>query len=363
MTVKTVFMTGITGLVGNAVARQLLTCDESVRIIALVRDAAAWRQLARTLSRGVARVTPVRGDIRAPGLALSPDVRRRLRRHASIIVHCAADTQFSQRLDAARSVNAAGTAHLLALAADWPLERFVHLSTAFVAGARTGHVAEGELDAAAGFVNAYEQSKYEAESAVRRSGVPWVIVRSSTIVCDDESGSVSQVNAVHRALRVCHAGLVPLMPSHADARVDLVTAAYVARSVADIALHVGAARSTFHLCAGLHALPLAELLDRAFAIWRRDPQWRRRGVERPVLTDLSTYQLFEETVHETGDLRLCAVMQSLSHFAPQLALPKTFETAATDATLGYGAPAVHGFWDAMVARLAGARFTPARRAA
>ena len=51
-----------------------------------------------------------------------------------------------------------------------------------------------------GWVNAYEQSKYEAERLVMEQAASWVILRSSTVVCDDVAGHVTQMNAVHRAL-------------------------------------------------------------------------------------------------------------------------------------------------------------------
>jgi hypothetical protein len=56
-------------------------------------------------------------------------------------------------------------------------------------------------------------------------------------------------------------------------------------------------------------------------------------------------------VEDTGDVRLRRVTQSLSHFIPQLALPKRFGTARADALLGYPAPPVSAYWGRMVARL------------
>lgn len=63
------------------------------------------------------------------------------------------------------------------------------MSTAFVAGARrTGVAYEDELDDGAGFENAYEQSKYEAELLVhawsREHGRPALVLRPSILVTD-----------------------------------------------------------------------------------------------------------------------------------------------------------------------------------
>jgi thioester reductase-like protein len=362
MRIGDVFVTGASGLVGARAIERLLSLDDAAHVHALVRRPAAWPMLAARLGPAAARVTPVTGDVTEAGLGLEAATRQRLAAQVHAVVHCAADTTFSRPLEQARAVNTAGTCNLLELVADWRIDRLVHVSTAFVAGARTGVIHEAELDGAAGFVNGYEQSKHEAEVLVRDSGLPYVVLRPSTIVCDDGSGGVTQYNAVHRALRVFSAGLASLMPGAEDTPVDVVTTEHVAAGVTDIGFAPDAA-GTYHLCAGAGALGLGELLDRAHAIWSRDAQWRRRGIVRPALTDLATYRLFEQSVEETGDVRLTTITRSLSHFVPQLALPKQFATAAADAALGRSAPPVRSFWDALLEHLVATRWGSLTRSA
>jgi len=291
----------------------------------------------------------VRGDLTLPGLGLDRQARALVLATTGVVVHAAADTCFSRPLTVARAVNLEGTRRVLELGADCAkLARIVHVSTAFVAGRRVGSIPEEAHDASAGWVNAYEQSKHEAEEAVRASGLPWVIARPSTIVCDDGSGVISQRNAVHRALHLYHAGLASLLPGEEDTPVDLVTGEHVSGALAELALADVSRGRTFHLCAGVGALPLGELLDLSSATWAECPAWRRKGIARPALTDLDTYRLFERTVEETGDLRLRRITRSLSHFVPQLALPKRFETAGTDALLGRSAPPVRSYWRALL---------------
>jgi 2-alkyl-3-oxoalkanoate reductase len=358
-----VLVTGASGLVGGRVIERLLSLDDAVHVHALVRRPAAWPALATRLGAAAARVTPVTGDVTRVALGMEAATARRLGADVRAVVHCAADTTFSRPLEQARAVNTAGTRNLLELLCDWRIERFVHLSTAFVAGARTGVIREHELDDAAGFVNGYEQSKHEAELLVRASGLPYVVLRPSTIVCDDSSGCVTQYNAVHRALRVFSAGLASLMPGAEDTPVDLVTTDHVVAGVTEIGFADAAAGGTYQLCAGSGALALGELLDRAHALWSRDERWRRRGIVRPALTDLATYRLFEQSVEETGDVRLATITRSLSHFVPQLALPKRFDTTATDAALGRSAPPVGTYWDAMLEQLVATRWGTLRSAA
>ena len=343
------FLTGATGLVGGGVLQRMLRADPDLRVAVLVRDGSRWP--------GIPRVTPVVGDLLAPGLGLAADARATLAREVRLVVHAAADVVFSRPLDVARATNVEGTRRLLELADEWPeVQRIAYVSTAFVAGRHTGAIPEAEADGAAGWVNAYEQSKWEAERVVRAAARPWVILRSSTIVCDDAAGTVSQFNAVHLAVRLLHRGLVPMIPAEGAATVDVVPAGYVTSAIAALAVRDGLDGRTVHLCAGRGALPVVELLEATWDVFARDAAWRRKALPRPVLTDLATYALLERSIDQTGDAALRRALRGLSHFAPQLALPKRFETAGADALLGAPAPPVRAYWTRVVEHLLAARW-------
>jgi long-chain acyl-CoA synthetase len=349
---KMVLVTGATGLVGGGVLRRILADDLGVEVFALSRDAAGWNRLAGELGVLAARVVPVRGDVTLPQLGLEPLVRRRLELQTSAIVHAAADTSFSRTLQHSLAVNAVGTANVIELACDCPrLERLSFVSTAFVAGRATGSIPEADNGCHAGWVNAYEESKYEAESIVRSSGLPWTILRSSTLACRSTRGDVSQINAVHRALRIYPRGLAAMMPGDRNNPLDVVTANFVSDAIARLTFDPRAEGKTVHLCAGRNALTLGELVDTAYDVWAAEPAWRKRGVERAMITDPETYRLFEQAVHQTGDPRLRAILTSLSYFIPQLALPKVFETSVAEDLLGTAPPCSREFWLPMLKQL------------
>jgi nucleoside-diphosphate-sugar epimerase len=359
-----IFMTGATGLLGQRVLTRLLRDDPHVTVHVLLRDRAGFEAAIGHLGRESRRVRVLEGDVRHRDLGLDRRVLRSLSGSAGRIVHLAADIVFSRSLAEARATNTAGTLNLLAATRGWSAG-FCYVSTAFVAGRRTGLIREGDTSADAGWVNAYEQSKWEAERVVREAGREFLILRPSTIVCDSTEGTVSQYNAVHRALRLLHGGLAPMLPGDLDAPVDVVPADFVADSIARLATREDLLGRTFHLCAGRGAATLGDLLDLTFAIWSEDPTWRRRGIARPLLTDLETYGIFEQGVDETGDPRLREVARSLSHFVPQLALGKRFDTAAADAVLGMRAPPVRDYWPNIVRGLVRGHWgrSPARIAA
>lgn len=361
---KMVLVTGATGLVGGGVLGRMLTDDGALEAFALVRDDAGWSRLARELGPIAERVVPVRGDVTAPYLGLEPLVRRRVELQASAIVHAAADTSFSRTLAHSLAVNARGTGNVVALARECArLDRLAFVSTAFVAGRATGSIPERDNGCQAGWVNAYEESKYEAESIVRSSGLPWTILRSSTIVCRTAEGDVSQVNAVHRALRIYHRGLAAMMPGDRSNPLDVVTGAFVSDAIARLTFETRAEGKTVHLCAGRRALTLGELVDTAYDVWTAEPAWRKRRVERALIADVETYRMFEAAVHETGDARLGAILTSLSYFIPQLALPKVFETSVAEDLLGAAPPCPRVFWVPMLKQLLATNWGHSARAA
>ena len=337
---ESILVTGASGLIGRRVVALLASRD--ARVYALARGA---------VDSG--SVQWLRGDVTVGGLALGRDDRSRLMRDVTTVVHLAANTSFSQSLEDARVINTHGTRHLLELSTEFPnVSRWVYVSTAFVAGLRTGSILEDEPPATM-WANAYEQSKAEAEELVRRARTDWVIARPATIVCDDTSGAISQHNAVHRALRLYFGGLASMLPGSDSSRVDVVTTGYVARGIAQAALAPGLERRTLHLCAGNGAMSLDEMLDRAYEIFHAAPAWRRKAIARPVRTDLETYRLFERAAQDAGSQRVKQALRSLSHFVPQLAYPKLFDTTSADHLLGASAPTVASFWSRMVERLVG----------
>lgn len=381
----TLFVTGASGLLGGEALACLLAQDPEMHAYVLVREPARWPAHAHACGIDVARTRVLAGDITLPDLGLDRWTRARVAATTDVVLHAAANTSFSQTIEAARRVNVEGTRSVLTLAGQMSQARFVFVSTAFVAGTRTGLIREdgdgdddgdgfigaerfGRLSDAAPsagahaspWVNAYEQSKAEAEALVRAYAGAWTILRPSTVVFDTVRGTVPQVNAVHRALRMCWNGLAPMLPGTETTPVDVVTSDYVADAVAALVPRRDLGGRTIHLCAGDGALPLGELLALCWRVWSRDPEWRRRAIERPALAELDTYQLFERTVLEAGDARFRRVMASLSHFAPQLALPKRFDTANADALLGFRAPAVRDFWPPMLSALLDAGWTTQR---
>lgn len=282
------------------------------------------------------KIEVVTGDITLPGCGLDSRSQLKIQAEVSVIIHGAALTSFSSELEAARAINVAGTENLLALAKDCrSLHSLCHLSTVYVAGRRTGVIREDELAHGCGFVNAYEQSKYEAEQLLQRHAhqLPISIIRLSTILGDSHDGAVTKLGAIHHALRLFFHSLAPFVPGTPQSLVDLIPVDYAAQAVAALALELPTS-GTWHICGGAESLALEEMLELSLQLFCfHRPAWRKRVIEKPAIVELKTFELFVKSVEETGESMLKDSVALLKHFAPQLAYPKQFEDNKTRALL------------------------------
>ncbi|MGI5225351.1 SDR family oxidoreductase [Actinoallomurus sp. CA-142502] len=264
----TVVVTGGTGFTGTYLLRSMLSRDVG-DVVVLSRDEPG-KAHARLLSALEAlgapppvldaarrRVSTVQADIGRLGLNLPDDRFHALADSMTELWHCAADTTLQADPARLRRANLDGTRNVLALAETAaPGTRVRHLSTAFVAGRRReGLILEGDLDGSAGFENAYEQSKYHAEVAVRdwscRTGRPVLVLRPSLMIPDGPvpAGAPShqlaslvsllvRMRAVHR--RPGAAPMTVRLPGHPDARLNMVQVGYAAEAMLDASARMAA---------------------------------------------------------------------------------------------------------------------------
>jgi thioester reductase-like protein len=270
-----VLLTGATGFLGMELLARLLQ-DSDRRVWALVRagcDAAAAERMRALLATLVPdpeavlhRVVAVAGDLTEPGLGLAPSRRHEIARSVDEVIHSAASVSFTLPLEGARAINVAGTRRVLELAcecaAQGPLRRFAHISTAYVAGAHRGVFSENDLERGQSFNNTYERSKCEAERLVRDHAgkLPIQVFRPSIVVGDELTGWTASFNVIYTPLRAYAGGGLRVLPAHRSAPVDIVPVSYVASAI--LRLADAPAGRTFQLVAGPDAPTVGELIDR-----------------------------------------------------------------------------------------------------
>lgn len=150
MPAETVFLTGLTGYIGQRVARLLVDAGRPVRSLVLPGE---------SLPPGLPEVEIVRGDILEPA-SFAPQGEG-----ITAVVHSAA-AMLPNPAGLIRTVNVDGTRNVVEAARRWGVSRFVYLSA---------------VSAAYPVKNCYGESKAEAERLVASSGLPWVVLRPTMV--------------------------------------------------------------------------------------------------------------------------------------------------------------------------------------
>jgi thioester reductase-like protein len=331
-----VLLTGGTGFVGMEVlARYLERGDRHV--ITLVRagdDAAAQARIDATLRnlfgvvrarRYAGRVEAVAGELTEPSLGLPAWRRRELARRVSVIVHAAASVSFTLPLDEAREINVEGTRRLLDFAElaseHGGLERYAHISTAYIAGTHAGRYAEDDLDVGQDFRNSYEQSKFESEQLVQaRSSVPFTIMRPSIIVGDRRTGWTAAFNVMYWPLRAFARGLYAAVPAVPSAPLDVVSVDYVADAIHALCELPGGIGATYHLTAGDQASTIGEVAELASSYF---------GKPAPQVLSPADFAAASRFASKT---QRAALEGSIAYF-PYFAIPTVFDDARARARL------------------------------
>ncbi|MCZ3366070.1 MULTISPECIES: AMP-binding protein [Methanobacterium] len=272
---KVVLLTGANGFLGTQVALRLLR-SYNYKIIALIRGndkqhatnrlSRAWWEFPELLDELGNRIHVLNGDITRTELGIENQEYKNLIQTVTHIIHTAADWKLKSSLEELQKINVHGTENMLKLAQlaheDHGLERFSHVSTAYVAGGKKGVVSEDSLTSKYGFLSDYEKTKFESEVLVRKSGFEVSIFRPSMIVGDSSTGYIKTFNTVYVPLRLYLSGKLKIIPVSRSMKINLVPVDYVADSIVKLTFDREAVNKTFHLTAPVESLPtLEELIE------------------------------------------------------------------------------------------------------
>lgn len=166
---------------------------------------ATWDELLQT---ELPRPHVLEGDICEPMLGLDPKSLEWVEAHCDSVLHNAASLSFvatSQESEPYRS-NVTGTRNLLEVCRETGIRDFHHISTAYVAGLRTGRILESELDVGQKLSNPYEESKMAAEKMVRSAEFlsPPTFFRPAIIVGDSQTGFTTTFHGFYACLELAY---------------------------------------------------------------------------------------------------------------------------------------------------------------
>jgi thioester reductase-like protein len=270
----TALLTGFPGFIGRRLVARLLDGDSKLRVAAIVEARMADRAREAAADIDPERIEILPGDIAELRLGLAKDDYERLRAEVRLVFHLAAIYDLAVPLPVAQRVNVEGTGNVVdfCLAAE-SVERHVYISTAYVAGLRTGIVYEHELVMGQAFKNHYESTKFQAEVWVREhlDRVPTTILRPAIVVGDSRTGETEKFDGPYFILRTIAEAERARRPipnfGRAEAPFNVVPVDYVVDAIVAVATDPAATGETLHLVdpEPLSARQLAEALSHEYA--------------------------------------------------------------------------------------------------
>jgi nucleoside-diphosphate-sugar epimerase len=319
-------VTGATGLIGRGLIRWLSAPHR--RFALITRYPEKLQRLSENRS-----IRVLVGDITLPQLGFDRKTYAELARCTTEIIHCAADTRFGISLDFAREVNVAATQHVLNFVSNCSqLKSFAYVSTVYVIGRCSGHFAEELIHHDNGFLNAYQQSKYEAEARVARvmADIPAAIFRLSSVM-GDSNGIVHQFNHVHRLIRLFPQNVLPVVPGYPDAPIDLIASDWAVPALAYLFESAFVPSRVYHLCAGSkYALTLREMIQLTISVFENHPAGHKfLPLQTPKFVTLARYEEFVQQRSRDGDRLFNELVRVLGYFLPHLAIFQAFDNSDT----------------------------------
>ena len=269
----TELVTGFPGFIGRRLVASLLDADPKATVVALVEPRMLQTATAVAEAIDSRRIELVGGDITDRRLGLAADDYKRLTKRTRRVFHLAAIYDLAVPLEVAQRVNVDGTGNVLDFCkAAKNLERLAYVSTAYVAGTRTGVVYEHELVMGQGFKNHYESTKFQAEVWVRQEleRVPTTILRPAIVVGDSRTGETEKFDGPYYVLRaLSRAGRMRQpMPQfgRSGAAFNVVPVDYVVAAIVAAAGDSKTLGETLHLVDPdpLSAHDLVELLSKLY---------------------------------------------------------------------------------------------------
>lgn len=276
-----VLVTGVTGLIGGEIVRRLNQVGVG-KIWVLVRPQDGITTQERFLKRmqrsgDVAAagswpaVEALPGDITKPNWDLHDDDLGRVTRSVDLIIHCAADTSFLCK-KGVRDTNILGAEHLITLARSCrrrPLVTYVSTATN---GGKVSHCCLREDEGCRPenqHHNEYTRSKAIAETMVRESGLPTLVLRPTIVL---SAGLPDQAFAQSILWFVPLLRHLPRLPVDPQSHLDVVPVSFVADATVALLQQSRRRYDCYHLSAGAeHALTAERVNSYLNRFYRRTP--------------------------------------------------------------------------------------------
>lgn len=267
---ESIFITGFPGFIAGRLVERLAGPETQFFLLVepkFVKKAMDdIEEIAEFTNTPLESFVIVEGDITQPKLGIPDADLETIQYETTDVFHLAAAYDLAVPKDTAFRVNLHGTKNVNDFVCSLKnLRRYNYVSTCYVAGKRTGVIAETDLEHKTGFRNFYEETKNLAEVEVERlkSHLPVTIYRPSVVVGDSETGETAKYDGIYyliHYLRKAPQILRILNVGNSGVRLNLVPVDYVVEALVALARDKAAVGKTIAL-ADPKPLTTAELFD------------------------------------------------------------------------------------------------------
>ena len=346
---KTVLVTGGTGIVGSAVIARLLS-EPQVRVLALVRApsslAASARLDATLAAMGVRertatnsdRICALAGDAEQPHFGLGTKDYEELATTCTHLMHCSGAVRMNLPLEAARRSAIDSVSNIIHLARSLAdarkLVKVDVVSTVGVAGREQRLLREDWVGADHRFHNTYEQAKAEAEQLVHaavRSGLPFSLHRPSMVVGHSRTGHILHFQVFYYLVEFLSGRRTRgFFPDFGSAKLDIVPVDFVAEAIVRSCGSHATIGKILHLCAGQEeALSLRDLQ----AIVREHLTARGERVPSTHFISPALFRTASKALRLLADAKTRSALDTLPVFLDYLGSDQAFDNSRTNAWL------------------------------
>jgi myxalamid-type nonribosomal peptide synthetase MxaA len=319
-----ILLTGATGLLGQALLRELLAHGNE-NIICLIRAASAAEadrrlrgQLGEAFDLFSDRLEAMPCDLNHPELGLTEINRERLAQSIGAIYHCAAEVNFTPSFERLVPAHVGATRGLVRLAARAGA-MFHHVSSVavFPYGGSEARREDEDLTAVGPLAGGYAQAKWAAERLVWKAsklGLRTVVYRPGQIVGRGTGFTCDLFGHVWRCCRLL--GAVPDL----GLSLNFITADYAALILHRLSRQASSVGEAFHLVHP-HPVPLQ--------------QFARSLSSQPMLTSWESWKkLLREATEARSDDSLSFVLHLTEELSESEAVPPAIDRRRTTLALG-----------------------------
>lgn len=237
-----ILLTGATGFLGESLLVSLLKKHYVYVIVRNSKKESAIERIENIIKKfqlsneKKTNLKVLIGDLTMTKLGMTDSDYEEVTNNITSIIHSAASIEFNLEYKDAKNINYYGTLELIKLAEliGDKFQKFIHISTAYVAGLSTQKFNGFMLEEGQNFSNTYEQTKYETEILLNnrmKDGFPAMILRPSIISPSSVDGYSHENCIIMNMMRLYGRGLLEVFNCSATASLNLVPIDYVVKVI------------------------------------------------------------------------------------------------------------------------------------